>query len=282
MSVLSSEAGASFEHYMRSLIGAAQDNLFPTPEQAVRIFDHITARRPASSAAADPWTKSVLASFHDRIRRWAGDGLALAIAPAMRGEDRTQARVHALLDLIAIASVKRARVALPYFVGDSDLATTKIVQAIRRGLIGPTFDDVAGATGAVEAWIRLEPNGTPVLSEQLVEQTISGVETRRETGLNCLLHCTRRLAEAKKLTGAHHARVADALGDLFAETAYETIDPESREAVSVSLIRAECIRLARTLEDLGAGGPSTQGWLLSADTDPLPEVRFALVDVDQA
>jgi hypothetical protein len=282
LSVVSSEAGAGFVNYMRSLIGAARDNLLPTPEQAVRIFDRITAWRPSSLAAADPWSESLLGGFHDQIRHWAGDGLPLAIAPAMRAEDRTQARTQALLDLIVTASVKRARAALPYFVGAGDVAAAKIVQSIRRGLIGPTFDDVAGATAAIEAWIRLEASAAPALPEQLVEQTVSGVETRRETGLNCLLRCTRRLAEANKLTGAHYARVTDALGDLLAETAYETIDPESREAVSVSLIRAECVRLARTLEDLGSGSSNSSTWLLATDTDPLPEVRFALVDIGQA
>jgi hypothetical protein len=73
-------------------------------------------------------------------------------------------------------------------------------------------------------------------------------------------------------------RLSDALGDLLAETAYETIDPDSREAVSVSLIRAECVRLAHTLDNLGTRGAQVPAWLSAADTDPLPEVRFALAN----
>jgi hypothetical protein len=279
----SSETGAGSVNYLRSFIGAAQDNLLPTPEQAVRLFDQITAWRPSRPDNIDPWNESLLRSFHDAIRSPAGDTLALAIAPAMRAVDRTKARANALLELIAAASVKRARAALPYFAGAADTAAAEIVQAIRRGLIGPTFEDLAGAAAAIETWIRLEATGAAsALPEQLVEQAISGVETRRETGLHYLLQCSRRLAEANKLTSAHHARLSDALGDLLAETAYATIDPESREAVSVSLIRAECIRLARTLEDLGAGGQNPSAWLLAAAADPLPEVRFALIDIGQA
>ena len=154
----------------------------------------------------------------------------------------------------------------------------QIVQSLRRGVIGPSFDDVVGATAAVETWVRLAAAGTaPKLPDQLVEQVISAVETRREVGLNCLLQCARRLAEADELAPTHASRLSDALGDLLAETAYETIDPDSREAVSVSLIRAECVRLAHTLDNLGAGCAPVTAWLTIPDTDPLPEVRFALL-----
>jgi hypothetical protein len=227
----------------------------------------------------DPIGASFLRTFHDAIRNVLGDALAFTIAPAMRATDFTESRSAAALTLISTGTVKRARACLPYFANAGDAVLAEIVQSIRRGLIGSSFDDVAGATAAVEIWIKLASNGTvPTLPEQLVEQVISAVETRREIGLNCLLQCARRLAEASMLAPAHASRLSEALGDLLAETAYETIDPDSREAVSVSLVRAECVRLARTLDHLGIPGGPPAAWLSAADTDPLPEVRFALLN----
>jgi hypothetical protein len=72
------------------------------------------------------------------------------------------------------------------------------------------------------------------------------------------------------------SRLSEALGDLITETAYDRIDFDSREATSVSLVRAESVRLARALEDSGAGGTNTATWLKLVEADPLPEVRYAL------
>jgi CRISPR/Cas system-associated exonuclease Cas4 (RecB family) len=102
------------------------------------------------------------------------------------------------------------------------------------------------------------------------------VETRRGIGLNALLHCVRKLVEMNKLQPDESERLNMALGDLINETAYDKIDFESREAISVSLVRAECVRLARALEDRGTATIYTATWLSGAEGDPLPEVRYAL------
>lgn len=95
-------------------------------------------------------------------------------------------------------------------------------------------------------------------------------------GVNALQQCARRLTEDKLLSPPHTARLTEALGDLLVETAYANIDPDSREAISVSLVRAECVKLALALDRFGVGGPVTVMWIATAETDPLPEVRFAL------
>ena len=78
------------------------------------------------------------------------------------------------------------------------------------------------------------------------------------------------------LTAEQKLRISEALGDLIAETAYEEIDLDSQIAVSVSLIRAECVRLARALQRSGTDSPNISRWLADAAVDPLPEVRFVL------
>ena len=71
-------------------------------------------------------------------------------------------------------------------------------------------------------------------------------------------------------------RLEEALADLMAETSYDKVEIDSKRAVSISLVRAACVRLARVLQDSGSGGVFAKAWLNIASTDPLPEVRFAL------
>jgi hypothetical protein len=122
-----------------------------------------------------------------------------------------------------------------------------------------------------------EPDRERKIPNQILEQVISAVETRHPVGLNALLYCARRLAELNQLSMEGKLRVDEALGDLLTEAAYETIiDFESHEATSVSLVRAECVRLARTLKDAGWTTENIDAWLNVAQTDVLPEVRYAL------
>jgi len=272
-----SQIDADKLNHIQSFVLAAKDNLLPTPEQAAHIFDGMMASRPSPPADNDPFKASAVRSFEDRVRRIIGDAVSLAIVPAMSATDLTAERANAVLRSIEEAEIGRARGCLPYFLNASSNVPDEIVRSLRRGVIGSTFDDVAGATGAIEKWIDLLPQGAaPPLPEQLVEQVVSALETRREPGLNALLQCTRRLMEENLLGTAHRARLAEALGDLRVETIYANIDPDSREAVSISLVRAECVKLARALDRIGAGGTVAAAWIAAAEADPLPEVRFTL------
>jgi SIR2-like domain len=272
-----SQIDADKLNHIQSFILAAKENLLPTPEQAAPLFDGMMAWRPSSLDDNDPFEASAIRSFEDGVRRIIGDAVSFAIVPAMSASDLTDERANAVLRSIGKAGIGRARGCLPYFLNTSSKAPDKIVRSLRRGVIGSTFDDVAGATVAIEKWIELLPKGTaPPFPEQLVEQVVSAVETRREPGLNALLQCVRRLTEENLLGTPHIARLGEALDDLLVETAYANIDPDSREAVSISLVRAECVKLARALERIGAESAVTVAWIAAAEADPLPEVRFAL------
>ena len=170
---------------------------------------------------------------------------------------------------------------MPYFASSTATIRLEIIRRIRRGIIGRDLDEVAGSTTAVEVWATLDTaNSASTLPEQIVEQVISAVETRPGIGLHALLRGARKLVEMNKLRVDDTSRLSEALGDLITETAYDTIDFDSREATSVSLVRAECVRLARALEDSGAGRDNTATWLKLVEADPLPEVRYALASED--
>ena len=144
-------------------------------------------------------------------------------------------------------------------------------------IIGREFQEVAGSAAAVEVWAALYPAGDAAgLPEQIIEQVVSAIETRHSVGLHVLIKCVCKLIGLKLLRAEDATRLDEALGDLNLETAYENIDLDSKQATSVSLLRAACVQLARSLQDSGVGAANANVWLTSASTDPLPEVRFAL------
>ncbi len=266
-------------NHIQSFLLAAKNNLLPNPDQAVRLFDEMMAWRPSPLANCDPFKALEIHTFEDQVRRIIGDTVSLAIVPAMRTTDLTIERANAVLHCIEETGLGQARGCLPYFLNTRSELLDGIIRSLRRGVIGSTFDDVVGATTAITKWIELFRRSTvPPLPEQLIEQVVSAVETRRELGLNMLLQCIRILTEEDLLDSQHTARITEALDDLLLETSYATIDPDAREAVSVSLVRAECVKLARTLDRTGAHSAVTKKWIAAAQVDPLPEVRFALIE----
>jgi hypothetical protein len=71
-----------------------------------------------------------------------------------------------------------------------------------------------------------------------------------------------------------------ALGDLRIETRYDAIEIDSEEAITVSLVRRECVGLTLALQPIVSDDGTLAGWLDDARTDPLPEVRFRLSKAD--
>lgn len=112
----------------------------------------------------------------------------------------------------------------------------------------------------------------------MVERLVSAVEARRWIGLVAVLDAVRQLVADRLLSGEQIARLDAPLAELREETDYAQIDPHGIEAGVASVVRRECVRLARVLADTGACGPAAQAWLAVASDDPLPEVRYALDD----
>jgi hypothetical protein len=85
-----------------------------------------------------------------------------------------------------------------------------------------------------------------------------------------------KLIEHGVLLENDRSRITYLLGEMLVEYQYEKIDPESRQAITVSLIRAECVRIANALKITDAAADSVVAWLDAMNSDPLPEVRFSL------
>jgi hypothetical protein len=273
---------AAVEEKRKWLLGvqnAKLEQLRPTAEQAARLFDGLASWRPlqANEATIGTLAAGFYLDFYERIRRLIGEALALVVVPALVSADRTGERARALFGLIDTASVSAALAALPYFSEAGDEVRAEILRRLRRGINWRSFDQVAASAMAIEVWARLglEATGSQLPGE-LIEQVVWAIETRRDSALHPLLRSASSLIEMNRFTTEHKLRINDALGDLISATAYDGIDLDSRDAVSVSLVRAECVRLVRALQGSSIDETNLSKWLADAATDPLPEVRFAL------
>ena len=273
---------AAVEEKRKWLLGvqnAMLGQLRPTAEQAARLFDGPVSWRPlqANGTTIGTLAAGFYRDFNEGNRRLIGEALALVVVPALFSADRTEERVRALFALIDTASVSAAAAALPYFAQAGEEVRAEILRRLRRGINWRSFDQVAASAMAIEVWARLGLQATGLqLPDELIEQVVWAIETRRDSALHPFLHSALSLVEMDRFTTEHKLRINDGLGDLISATAYDGINLDSRDAVSVSLVRADCVRLARALQGSGIDEKNLSKWLADAAIDPLPEVRFAV------
>lgn len=101
---------------------------------------------------------------------------------------------------------------------------------------------------------------------------------RREIGLTAMLSAALTLLKYEFLLAEDFNRLTQTISGIRREFRYEDVDFDTMRAVSVSLVRAECVKLAVALKDRIADDGTLQAWIDEAKVDPLPEVRFSLVN----
>jgi len=245
---------------------------------AVRMFDEIVAWEPQNVDWKDSFAASLVKDFNDRIRFAAGNLLTLAVVPAMRPNQRTEQRARDLIAFVARTRSWTSLEALPLFLPSAPEAKDEITSTVRLGLIGSENQHVGSAALAICVWAKLVRDGTVVeFPRLLIDQLVATIETCREVGLSAMLDAARTLLRERFLLDGDIERLTQTLAMIRSEFRYENVDYDSMRAVSVSLVRAECMKLALALKDRLGDQEILQAWIDEARTDPLPEVRFVSV-----
>jgi SIR2-like domain len=253
--------------------------LRPAREDALRIFDAILALKPLQPTQAGAIDADLL---RRRAARQIGPVLAKAIMPVLDPADYTKERVQQLFRLIDAGLVPSAIGALPLVVRIRPEYEEKTVKTIRRAIVGRNRDEIGGAVTAIENWLSLPRDTNHPLPPSIVEQVVAAIANRRETSLSNLIWCARRLLSAGAITAEQRSSLVEALRDLFDETKYARIESTGERELLLSLIRAECVKLAKQLSNLGVTDSAIMDWIEVGRTDPLPEIRWALTDDDSA
>ena len=264
------------QSHLISLYNTAPLGLSMPAERAAELFDQVVAWDPPPCANDDPLSAGFKQSFNDIVRQLAGDALTFAVVPAMTREDRTEARLGALMDFINRTKSWRSVAALPNFLETVPTMEENIVLAIHRGLSAAEQLRTSGATTALIRWSRLiQTHALTSMPRRLIEQMLSMIETRQDEGLHVLLNAAIALIGDRTLGDEDMARLTRTLSDLRDDAKYSSVLLDSRRAVSISLVRQQCVRLAQLLKQKISDDGTLEGWLEEGRSDPLPEVRFS-------
>jgi hypothetical protein len=251
--------------------------LKPKQHDARRIFDALTVWRPEKEN--EGIARSIFTDSQSPMRDLAKRGWAIGIvaAPGLSDRDRTAERADRVFAFMEETGSKTALPALVGFYGKTADGDQCICAAFRQALQSQDHQTIAAATTGITLWLRLaKSEAAAPLPETVSRMVLSAMERQRDTGLATLVTCAERLASAGHFKKEDIERLMVVLSDLHVASEYSAIDPESRLAISASLLRAACVRLASKLQQAGFSGPQTAAWLSDFQNDPLPEVRFAL------
>jgi len=263
---------------IHSYILAAQIGLRPEPQQAERLFDALVAWDPVLSDANDPFGDTWRENFVDSTRSSIGTVLAELCVPALSSHAKNEERASRLQTWISKSRDWHGLPALPEFLNTTPSLADDVATLIRRALVGSYSSRVVNGAEALRKWVALREKGLNVaIPDNLVDQLVSTIETRHEPGLQALLYTARYLLGRDLILTDGALRLLSALEDLWFETQYIDTEPVSRRAISLSIVRAECVRLAHSMQSRISDNGTLERWIDTSKSDPLPEVRNALL-----
>ncbi len=166
-------------------------------------------------------------------------------------------------------------VALPALVACNEHFADEVTEIIQKGLISQQRRVVDAALRAVLWFADLPGRGIAAVPKALVQETISICLMRREPGLVFALHRACLFVKAGVVSESDRNRLVSVLDLMRSETDYESWVDEWRDS-DVGLIRKYSVRLAMALKDSGMDDGVLDEWLDGVQSDPMPEVRYAL------
>ena len=251
-----------------------ETRLFPTPEQAIILFERLTRWRPPTG------NKDAIALVDGARRTLAesiGHALSYAIVPGLPNEAKTASRLGQLV--VFHSEVEGAVTVLPalvHFSGANGESAKSIANILQAALRSQDHMRLGYAAIALQKWMVLPESRSSAEFGKLTSMVIDIIESGRTVGLPRLILLSRELLKAGRLSEEQCGILAESVSAIFEAADYGKIEPISREAVSVSTIREECVLLVCSLLQRFPHRENLKGIVHRAKSDPLPEVRFAV------
>ena len=217
-----------------------------------------------------------------RLRRdWLGLVVGRALVPAMEAYQLTPERLDKLLDLMDETNSASAVTALPYFAAAHPGEVGRLVYRVQVALLGAVSGDVAGGAEAVRTWLGKENLRACLSTEQIshLQELLITALTVNSSQSELEVVKTAHAVLAKNLDPAYAGRLTKATQLLLKRTQPDQILLGTDGEAYFSLVRAEVLRMAKTLLDSGQmKSDELQAAVVESSSDPLPEIRFALAN----
>lgn len=261
--------------HLSGLIGAATNKpnpLLPGSEQAAKCFDRLVLWQP-STEDDDPL--GMISRERKALIEDIGEALSYSITPSLAPDDITMQRFEKVLAFYKDVGALSVIISLPYFTGLNSDSVAIVETAIRKGVQGRTAHEVGWSAHALYKWKELAAaRKVPPPPDNLLSKVIYLIESGRTIGLHSLLWYAGEMLKKNWLSPADVDALANCVPDLFDAADYSGTRPNSREAVTASLIRETCVKLAGDVMNV-APREKLKAIIEAAKDDALPEVRFA-------
>ena len=209
-----------------------------------------------------------------------GFALAATVLPSLESEAVSDVDINVLLKRISSDTVPSFMMTLPELVRLKKVSLEQAVNIIHEKLIGRDKDTVQAAINAVRWFQIVSEKNELTMPEKLIEEVVSICVMQREPGFRSALAVLYHLvtdANGISLSKDNKNRLLASLCVLAKQTDYQG---EIEEAIQheIGLIRKEALKLASALKKSGAElPPEIEQWIIDSSSDPLPEVRYALI-----
>ncbi|MDF3829786.1 MULTISPECIES: SIR2 family protein [unclassified Pseudocitrobacter] len=219
--------------------------VFPEPDRASELFERMVMWQRQKQEYD---ILGFLQQRDDQCVRLIGKALARSVVPAIPQSDLTEANFQKLYHFGKEYDLPVVLIALPRFVYEGSVPSSTLEKILRRELQSRDSNTVAHAAYALLAW---REQATPSTLENLITRFIMIVESGRIAGLQALIWTASEMYCKDFLDKESTASLIDALPVIFDNAAYENIAPSSRESVSISYVRAACIKLVKWFTEFG-------------------------------
>lgn len=247
------------------------DPILPTSDTAFILLDEIVKMANTNTPASD---------IQEDLKEAIGGVISLALAPVLTTTQINTSYAEAFIDLVEREELHHASRGCVHFAQLHPTLCDRVSNLLSIRLVGNSWRAVSCSADAIEMWAGLGKSTAAPIPDPLIESLIGAIEARRTVGQAALLSGVQTLVNAGNLKASHLERLARALILVTAESAYENVTPQSEQAITASLLRRECVELIDALLDKVDARyvPPLRTWLEQAANDPLPEVRFALLN----
>lgn len=243
---------------------------FPSADQAVDYFEKLVSWRPNKDFNDRlGFTQNEERQLAERV----SEVLARSVAPVLSSKGLTEENFQKLVAFYSETGASETLIAFPYFAIVNDVFIEPVERLIRQGLQSNDANKLAYASYALLIW--RDQKESPAI-DRLIVRLVYLIGANRISGLSALLWTTNQMYCKKYLPDESIDSMLEILPIIFDNTGYSIISPSGRESVSISFVRAACVRLARDIINDGEHQNEELLRILEeAKQDALPEVRFA-------
>jgi hypothetical protein len=246
-----------------------------TSTEAVKLFDLILAWQPR------PVTID-LDRYNDKMMDVFGPALAESILSVVDLNGLGKDRIEKLLNRVEAGTLNSALIALAEIVRLEGSRENKAVELLHRAIVSREQNAVVYSLSGIERWRLLSGKGSVgKVPQRLKQATITIAAGAREPWLSSALYVAGKFVEDGDVSDGDKQELLVVLDRLQTEMAYTSWDMDDARTVNITHIRAQCVKLAEQLRHAGVVHAAITFWIDHSKDDPMPEVRYALADLEE-